>query len=170
MAPGTVLITGDWITWLRSVRQTDGQRDAVPERHVLVETGPADGDAVEAGDPGGVEERRDARGERCRPRQGGRRGDKPIAVSGRAGRHVEHAYLHARLDGQKRGAVGPAERLAEIIDAGGVQVRGPSPSTSIPTSITRTSCIRSATVCRCPSRSRMIVPRCGRASMPFVIR
>src|SRR5262249_35441712 len=50
----------------------------------------------------------------------------------------------------------------------GSRSRCPSPSTSIPTSMTRTSCIRSTAVCRMPSEKKDDAPWRGRADAPAV--
>ena len=50
-------------------------------------------------------------------------GDKRLTLDARSPRDIEHAHANARLDGQERGPVDPAERLPEVIDARGVQIR-----------------------------------------------
>ncbi len=100
---------------LGSVRETDNERDAVAERHVLVEALPENGHSIEAGNPRAVEERRRTRGQR---RADGSAEDRRQAiVAAQSPRDIEHAYVNARLDGQELGPVDPAERLPEIIDA-----------------------------------------------------
>ena len=44
-----------------SVREPDAERDAVPEREILIELRWPDSDSTHAGDPGGIDERRGTR-------------------------------------------------------------------------------------------------------------
>src|SRR5204863_6017240 len=82
---------------------------------------PENGHPVEAGNPRAVEERRHTRGQR---RADGSAEDRRQAiVAAQSPRDIERAHVNARLDGQELGPVDPAERLPEIIDARGVQIR-----------------------------------------------
>jgi hypothetical protein len=108
---------------LGSVREADGERDAVAERHVLVEAWPRHRHSIEAGNPRAIEERRRTRSKHRADAVCAEDRRQSIALDARSPRDIEHAHVNARLDGQELGPVDPAERLPEIIDARGVQVR-----------------------------------------------
>ena len=114
------------------------------ERHVLVEV-------RERRVRHRVVERRHASRERD-PDERPERRRQPRDLGDRAARDVHDARVHCRLDAEERRAVDAAERLAEVRDLRRVEIGAPSPFTSTPTWISRTSCMRSITVWRRPSR------------------
>src|SRR5262249_38230577 len=74
--------------------------------------------------PGAINERRDTRGKRFTDHSRPVTGTEAVPIDGRPARDIGHAGAHARLDGEEDGAENPAERLAEVVNAGRIQIAG----------------------------------------------
>ena len=129
--------------WIgRRARHRVDDRRQIPQRHVLVE--------LERGRAGSRATASARRG-RARRAAGTRGTSRAISMIGPPGTFGTPARTFGSTP-RRFVAVDAAERLAEVGDPGGVRSAAPSPSTSTPTSISRTSCMRSITVWRRPSR------------------
>src|SRR5207244_4090080 len=106
----------------RSIAQTDGERDAVPKRHVLIEERIKDRGSTELRNAGRITKRR-LTGIQLAADEGTPEGGcEPEDIDERPAGDIGHTYPHAGLNGEEVRTVDPAQRLSKVIDAGRVQV------------------------------------------------